>query len=87
MSKHSCKECKFWEDLKIEGQDAGECRCGLPTIGVVAMPAAKHERPSFLNVGEWPVITSTKWCGQFEPLFKSTEWHSSDFDWKKGSSE
>jgi len=32
----SCANCEFWVDLKIPGQDVGECRAGLPTKDYVS---------------------------------------------------
>jgi hypothetical protein len=63
--QRACRNCDFWDDLKLPGQDAGECRRSLPALDIIAIASADVDRPIFLNCGVWPWTPSSKWCGEF----------------------
>ena len=67
MTDRCCKNCDAWEDLKLPGQDAGECRATLPAITCYASANVEQYRPMFLNVGSWPITSAAKWCRFFVP--------------------
>lgn len=54
-----CAKCKFFSPSINWSGDRGLCRATLPSIGVAEFGGIGYG-------GEWPVVRSTDWCGEFK---------------------
>ena len=71
----TCKECKFWEEIKEEPKIAenngivrGYCHRYPPVPTPLAMPVVnkitQQVIPQITEMSIWPMTQSIQWCGE-----------------------